>query len=453
MSGLSVAHRAALAAVLERCSETMLRAVTTTVAPLPGGRAAELRMLLADEARDRARRNRVMAPLAPMFRARPDGIEGMTFPAPVLARLWKAASAKEPALLPRLDRNDMEAVAVADRICQAAAAVTRDKPDLIWPRDGDDAARETGLEDLAACLDLAHLARRGLPSLEVWLKRPDGDQVAELRLLLKDCAGIHVDGARRVLEILFAHLDDAVLILRILTQASTVAERETFLCESELAGFINRLIDGVDIRAARIAAFRPGADPAEVQDVIADLGWCASVLGELDVTLTLNPQSVWGKSVRDGRVAIAGRLSGFLRQADKAVNKALPLTRVQLTGRMTRTAPMLTAPAQGEAVEAARSLLKLVGSVRGAASTFGCEADRKILVEALTERLIAYADEALHLVNDGEAADEDHALKLVETAARFLDLIDAREAARTVRRRAAVASGPAKGAGASSRAA
>lgn len=453
MSGLSVADRAALAAVLERCPETTLRAVIAATASLPGGRAAELRMLLADEARDRLRRDRVIAPLAPMFRPRPDGVEAMTFPAPVLARLWKAAAAREPALLPRLDRSDMDAVAVADRICQAAAAVARDRPDLIWPVGGDAAAREAGLEDLAACLDLAHLARRGLPSLEIWLKRPDGDQIAELRLLLKDCAGVHFDGARRVLEILFAHLDDAVLILRILTQASSVVERETFLCDSELAGFIDRLIDGVDVRAARIAAFRPGDGPVDVQAVIADLGWCAAVLGELDVTLTLNPQSVWGKSVRDGRLAIAGRLGGLLRQADKAVDRALPLTRVQLAGRMTRTAPLLTAPARGVAVEAAGGLLKLVGAVRGPASTFGCEADRRALVEALTARLIAYADEILHLVNEGEAGDEDHALTLVETAAGFLDLIDAREAGRTMRRRAAVAGGPAKGAGASSRAA
>lgn len=453
MSGLSAAHRAALAAVLERCPDTTLRAVTATVAALPGGRAAELGMLLADETRDRARRDRVLAPVAPMFRPRPDGIEAMTFPAPVLARLWKAAAGKEPALLPRLDRSDMDAVAVADRICQAAAAVARDQPERIWPRDGDAAAREAGLEDLAACLDLAPLARRGLPSLEIWLKRPDGDQIAELRLLLKDCAEVHFDGTRRVLEILFAHLDDAVLILRILTQASCSAERETFLCESELAGFIDRLIAGVDIRAARIAAFRPGGGPAEVQAVIADLGWCAGVLGELDVTLTLNPQSLWGKSVRDVRVAIAGWLGGLMRQADKAVDKALPLTRVQLTGRMTRTAPLLTARAQGEAIEAARSLLKLVGAVRGPASTFGCEADRRGLVDALTARLTAYADEILHLVNEGEVEEQDHALKLVETAARFLDLIHAREAARTVRRRVAVASGPETGVGASSRAA
>ncbi|MGZ9101291.1 MAG: hypothetical protein ACXW3O_16450, partial [Brevundimonas sp.] len=337
-----------------------------------------------------------------------------------------------------------------DRICLAAAAIVRDKPDLIWP-GGNEPARVAGLEDLAACLDLAHMARRGLPSLEVWLKRPDGDQIAELRLLLKDCAGIRLDGAQRVLEILFSHLEDAVLILRIVTQTSGAVDQEGFLSASELAGFVDRLIAGVDERAARIAAFKPAADIARVKDVILDLTWCANVLGELDVTLTLNPQSPWGKSVRDGRVAIAGRLSALLRAADKAVDQALPMERVQTAGRMTRKAPQLDAPIGGDAILAARSLLRLVGSVRGPASTFGCEADRKILVETLTARLSDYADQVLRMVNDGEAPDEAHAMKLIAFTAQCLDLIAATEAARTVRRRAAVAAGPLGDSGVSSR--
>ena len=453
MSGLSVAHRVALTALLARCPETALRAVSAAVAPMAGDRASELRMMIADETRDRARRSKVLAPLLPMFRVRRDGVAAMSFPAHVLPRLWRAAREREPELLPRLDDDEPTAMAVADRFCQTAARVVRDQPDLVWPPEDDEAARLNGLADLAACLDLAHLARRGLPSLEVWLKRPDEDQIAELRLLLKDCAEVHIDGAQRVLEILFAHLDDAVLILRIVIQTSLSAGREGFLSESELAGFVDRLIAGVDVRASRIEAFKPGAVPCLVEGVIADLDWCAGVLGELDVTLTLNPQSAWGKSVRDARVAIARRLSVLLRAADKAVDEALPLERVQITGRMTRKQPVMTAPVESPRVDAALSLLKLVGSARGPASTFGCESDRKTLVDDLTGRLADYADEILRTVNDGEAEDEDHALGLVELAARCLDQIDAGDPARTVRRRAAVAGGGQKPAGASSRAA
>ena len=453
MSGLSTAHRVALAALIEQSPDATLVKLSAAAVALPGERALELGAMLADEVQDRKRRRLVMAPLLPMFRRRADGIEAMTFPPAVLPRLWKAGSAREPALLPRLDEEGPDAVAVSDRICLAAAAAVRDRPETIWPADLEPERRERGLVDLAACLDLAHLARRGLPSIEVWLKRPDGDQVAELRLLIKDCAGIHLDGAQRVLEMLFSHLDDAVLILRIITQSSCSSGREGFLSASELSGFVERLIAGVDTRVARIGAFRPGSDLANVDRVIEDLTWCANVLSELDVTLTLNPLSVWGKSVRDARVSLSGQLSAFLRAADRAVDKALPLERVQIAGRMTRKSPQLTAPVQGETVQAVRHLLKLVGAVRGPASIFGAESDRKTLVESLTDRLTDYADQALLAVNDGEAEDEVNALRLVELAARCLDLIDARDAARTVRRRAAVAGTGKGGSKPSSRAA
>ncbi|MFC7377053.1 hypothetical protein [Brevundimonas sp. GCM10030266] len=454
MSGLTAAHRIALAALIGRCPENVLKSVSAAVAALPGGRAAELRLMLAEEMRDRARRTMVLAPITRMFQPRADGIAAISFPPAVLPRLWRAAIEREPDLLTRLDDPDNpDAVTVANRYCQSAAAAVRDRPALIWPEDLQPDRREQGLFDLAASLDLAHLARRGLPSIEVWLKRPDDDQLAELRLLVKDCSDIHQDGASRFLEMLFSQLDDAVLVLRIITRSSEVAGRKGFLSASELAGFVDRLLSGVDERAGRLASYRPEAGESGVDAVIADLDWCAGVLAELDVTLTLDPSSEWGRRVRDSRTKVSAWLAGLLRTADKAVDRALPLTRVQTSGRMSRMAPMLEAPARGEAADAALALLRLVGATRGAAAVFGSEAARRTLVEALTERLGGYADEVLTLVNDGEAPDEAHALRLVSIAARYLELIEAKEPARAVRRRAAVAGGRPATAGASSRAA
>lgn len=454
MPGLSVAHKMALGALIERCSDVTLKTLSKAVGLMGGDKADELKRMLAAETLDRVRRAYVLAPLAPMFRSRTDGVEALIFPSALLPRLWKAASAREPQMLVRLDKDGPEAVAVADRICAAAAALVRDRPDEIWPPEiAGVIPREDALPELAACLDLAHLVRRALPSLDVWLKRPDADQVAALRVLIKDCAQVSEDGAERLMEILFAHLDDAVLILRILTQTSGAAERESFLCESELAGFVERLIVGIDERAARVAAFKPGPDLARAKAVNADLGWCANVLAELDVTLSLQPDSDWGRSVRNARQTIARQMNALLRAADRAAAEALPTERVQLSGRMTRQAPRLDAPTTGEGVEAARILLRLVGAARGPAAVFGVEAARAQLVEMLTERLAAWADEALTAVNDGEAPDEDNALALVEIAARSLDLIESKDAARAVRRRAAVAGAPRRETKASSEAA
>ncbi|WP_339871733.1 hypothetical protein [uncultured Brevundimonas sp.] len=430
-----------MAPLLGRCADAMLQQLQKAVSGMPGERARQLEILLVEEVVDRQRRSVVLGPILPMFRPRSDGVEGVVFPAAVLPLLWKAASAREPALLPRLDKTGPHAIRVADRICLAAAAVVRDQPAAVWPENlSSPEDRTRGLTDLAASLDLIHLARKGLPSLDTWLKRPDGDQVAELRLMIRDSAEIVADGAQRVLEILFSHLDDSVLILRILTQASGSAGRESFLSASELAGFVDRLIAGVIQRVERVGAHKSGAGP--IEPVIDDVAWCSAVLAELEATLQLQPDSAWGRSARHARVAISKRLCTLLRTSEKLLDQALPLVRVRIAGGMSREIPDLEAPSRGENIDAARDLLRLVGAVRGPAGVFGCESERKQVVEILSQKLSCYAEEAIGTVNAGEIPDPRHALELVSVSADFLTLIDEEEAARTVRRRVAVATRP-----------
>jgi hypothetical protein len=436
-----------MAPLLERCADPMLSQLQKAVSGMPGERARQLEGLVVEELIDRKRRALVLGPILPMFQPRTDGVEGVVFPSGVLPRLWKLASAREPALLPRLDKVTPHALKVADRICLAAAAAVRDRPDDVWPVSFSTPAERTrGLTALAESLDLIHLARKGLSSLDTWLKRPDGDQVAELRLMIRDSAEIVTDGAQRVLEILFSHLDDAVLILRILTQTSGSAGRESFLSASELAGFVDRLIAGVIERVERVGAFKSGAGP--IAPVIEDIGWCSAVLAELEATLQLQPDSAWGRSARHARVEISKRLCALLRTSDKSLDAALPLVRVRIAGGMSREVPDLEAPSQGESIAAARDLLRLVGAVRGPAGVFGCESERKQVVEVLAQKLSRYAEEAFGTVNAGELADPRHALELVSIAADFLTLIDDEEAARTIRRRAAIAIRPRKRGGA-----
>lgn len=438
MAELSVAHRAVVAQLIEHCPDSLLAQLADMTASVPGDRAQAIAAMMRSAQLDRARRVVALGPILPLFAPRPDGVEAVHFPPQVLARLWPLAAGREPELLPLLDDEDGAAV-VADRIGLAAASAVRDQPDVIWPVTLSSATRAQGLEELASCLDLLHLARRGLPSLVHWIGRPDGDQQAELRLLVRDAAALQPDGAARIVEILLAHLADASLILRIVTQTSGAAGRQSFLSSSEMAGFVDRLIAGVNTRAERIAAFRPAAGLGGVDGLTADVMWCSGVVTELDVTLSLQPDSPWGRSVRDARVRVAGQLVNLLKISEKAVDTALPMARVQLAGRMTRMAPRLDAPVDGDAMTSADVLMRLVGALRGAASVFGCESDRKKLVERVIDRLSTYADEALEMVNGGEAPDENHALKLIEQAAEFLVHLDATDAARTVRRRAAVA--------------
>ena len=445
MAELSVAQRAVLAQMLERVPDRVLLTLSGAVAQMPGERAAALSIMLADETIDRRRRAIAFAPLLPMFQRRPDGVASLTFPSGVLPRLWKAASSKEPELLLVLDdyrpiEENPKMRAVADRICVAAAAAVRDKPDIVWPAGGDEAARQKGLDELALCFDLAAMARRGLLNLPDLILRPTGDQLAELRLLIRDCAEITADGGPRMLEIMFAHLGDASLILRLVVHSSKAAAKEGLLSESEMAGFVNRLIAEVEARVTRIASHQPGAKADPGPGVRADIAWCAETLGELDITLQLDPEGTWGKQAREARDRINATLSKTLRSLDKTLDKLMPSKSVKTTGRMTKQAPDLEADAAPlEAVQAAIVQLTLLGALRTAAQVFGCEGLRVQLVQSVTERITVWVDMVIEAINAGDAPDQRKSLAMVETLAKCLLLIEATDVARTIRRRAGAA--------------
>lgn len=444
MAGLSVAHRAALSQIVERCGDAALAQLETVARTLPGPRAADLLVMLRAEALDRRRRLAAFGPLEPMFRPRADGVAALTFPIQTLSRVWRAVSGREPDLMACLDQAGAEALIVADRLCLSAAGVVRDRGEEIWP--GADPA---ALAELAGCFDLAHLVRRAIERLPAWIDRPDGEQIAELRLLMRDAGSVAEDGSRRAIDILFAHLAEAHRILRVVVHTSSASGREGFLSESEMAVFVDRLLAAVNDRVARVAAFRPQAGLQGLETVKTDMTWCAAVLNELEMTIQVRPNTVWGKQARDARVKVAGQLQTLLKGVEPAIDKVLPTVRAQTAGRMTRQVPRLDTPVDGDLVEQARILLSLVAAVRSPAGVFGCEAQRAKLVTALEERLSKHADEALELINAGEAGDEAHAIALVELVAEFLDRVELTEPARTVRRRVAVAGGPANALGAS----
>ena len=438
MSELTLDKRLALSAIVAACPDRMLAPLGAAATTMTGAGANEFARLVAEEAQDRGRRAFAFAPLMPLFHPRPDGLSSLVFPRAVMPRLWKLASLREPALLPQLDNEDVRVV-VADRICAAAAAAVRDQADEVWPPVLNEAGRDAALGELAGCCDLAPLARRDMPLLRAWAGRPSEDEIADLRLLMRDAGAVAPDGVRRLLEMLFAHLDDASGMLRIITRTSPSAARGDFLSGSELAVFVDRMLAGLDQRVARITAFRPDAGVEAARTMRDDITWSAAFLSELDMTVRPGSSTAWGQQMRDARIKVAGQIGLLLKSARKAVDKALPMGRMALTGRMTRPAPQLDAPLDGPEMATARSLVTLVGGLRGATMMFGCEADRTRVVETLTDYIFGHADEALDLVNAGAATDPQMALKLVEIDAEFLALLNAEDAARTVRRRASVA--------------
>lgn len=422
MADLSVAQRAALAQLIERCPDRVLSQLSGQAGTMAGERSAVLRDMIEAEATDRRRRNIAFGPLLPLFQARADGLPGPEFPKEVLTRLWRSATRSEPELLSQLDRDDDLSRMIADRLCLGAASALRDRPGEIWPQ-----APQGRTQALATCLDLAAAARRALPLLSEWIGRPGSEAVAELKLALRQAAGVAPDGAVWLLEIIFAHLVDARLMLRVAALASP----------GEAGGaevFVDRILLALARRAADVAAFNPSQAAGGAAAFKADLDWCAATLAEIDVALPLKADSAWGRAVRQARLKTALSLSERFSAAERAVDAVLPVERAALVGRMTRPRPRLDGPVDAAAADRARALAAVVGLVRGPAAVFGCEAERRQMAEGLTGRLATWADEAMERLNDG-LADEATARRHIALTAELLGLVGAQEASRTVRRR------------------
>jgi hypothetical protein len=440
MAALSTGHRAALAALIDRCPERALATLARVVPQMGGDKAEELSAMLQAETAERRRRRLTFAPLLPLFQPRADGVEHLCFPAGVLPRLWVEAIGGDRSLLVILDDEEgTDAEKVADRLCRTAAGVVRDRPDVVWPPELAPEARQTGLVELAGCLDLAHLARGGVRQLPGWLNGQGEDQIAGLRLLLKDAAAVAPDGAARMIEILFAHLADAPAILRIVTQTSRVAAREDFLGGSELADFVARIIRAVRRRVDRVSGFSPSGDGPAVEAVVEDVRWCADALTQLDITLERDPQGDWSRDIRAARLAMAERIGVWIKAGERALAEAAPRTRSRTGGRSSRQEAEVDRAVESGVVASATGWARLLAALRGPAAVFGAEADRRTRVEALVTELSDWADQAILAINGGEVANEAQALDRVTDVAGLLEALDAAEPARTVRRRVAVA--------------
>src|SRR5690606_213474 len=172
--------------------------------------------------------------------------------------------------------------AVLDRLCVHAAGLLRDKAETVWP------ANPATARQAAPYFDLSSLARRARPRLRNWTGRVTPAEAAELRLLLRDAAGAAPDGAPRMVEILFANLADAALILRLISHASGAAGDDQFLATSELSDFGDRLFRAAEARADRVCAFDPaGGDAAQAAVVGQDIAFVAEFLEELTLSLEL----------------------------------------------------------------------------------------------------------------------------------------------------------------------
>ncbi|MFN4288977.1 MAG: hypothetical protein ACK4E3_10835 [Brevundimonas sp.] len=435
MAGLKAAKRAALAQLFTTLPERLLRDLVRALSN-PQPPMDEVRALMSEEILEREARAAVLSPVLPMFAPRADGVGSVHFPPSVLRRLWAGLKSRQPEAVRAVvsacnDPIEPVSVDMLDRLAQSAAALARDAGTEIWP-----GVSVEDQKNLCAYLDMVPLARGAMSHVSNWVSGRGDGSGAELMLCLKDAAGIHEDGAPRLLDIMMAHMSDAADILKLVARIRG-GNNEQFLAASEFAGFGERLIEAVEARVARLSERRVGTapEPARVAGELADYQWCERVIGAFDIMLPLAPEGAWGKRISDARRQMVERVEALMKAASRASERALPLERVTIAGNMKRMQPKLDAPLGGDVMDEARALMQMFAGLRSVAAGLGCESMRAALSAEMTKRLSAYCSEAFEALQGGELSDPAHGRGLIEAGASFLALAGDEETARAVQRR------------------
>jgi hypothetical protein len=295
-----------------------------------------------------------------------------------------------------------------------------------------------GRESLAACLDLAPIARRALDQMPEWLGRMNNEKAAKLRLAYRDVVSLSADAGPRFFEMLAAHLSEPWLIMRVI---SGVMDRpnETYVSGSELASFGERVLADIDRCLAELAAFKSTSGRQAARAAARSAHMASVEITELEQSIALTPEGLWGRRIARQKKTMASTVEALLKATDDAVAHALPLQTIRMGPRAARGIPRLNQDPDQVLVEKAATLLTFMSEDRSSAAAGGFASARAKALEVLGARLDAYVEDILEEIRAEHDEHRARARVFLEIAAEFCGLARDEKSAQIVRRRAAAA--------------
>jgi len=448
MGQLSESQLATVRALLNSAPDPAVRDLEATLAE--GSERHDvmraIHAMVAAEATDRRARNAVLRPIAPLCSRSPARLGGVSFPPAALAGVWRGL---------KLDRGRNVELALAgadprsfepptdevyDELCAEAAAGLRARANegyaaaaAALERAGD------SVETFATYLDVAPVARSALNRMHDWLGRLTDDRIASARLTFRDATAIAEDAGPKLLEILYAHLEEPWAILRLV---SAVMQRpdDRFVASSELAVFGTRVLDDIDVQLKLMAAFDGDRGVASGVSAGAAVRTAALEIQEFDESMDLSPDGPWGSRLNRQRKALVLAIEGRLKAVEAEVAAALPVTNSGAFHRKgLRGQPRLTTDPDPRQVQRGLAFLSLLREVRIAGERIGFGALWAKTTEQVQARLDTYVEDLLDKLRTGEGDNLDRVRTFLDVAAEFTGLLTDDRAAQIVRRRVAAA--------------
>jgi len=438
--------------LVESAPDTIVGGLQRALSETGGESAlAPVRQLVEAEAADRMLRNAIFMPIAPLCVGDGAAADRLTFPAKALALLWrglKTAAPEEVAAAARAAQALASAMAaqqrlpdptkIFDGVVAAAAEALRDGEvrDFRSAAELCERARPGGAKAFLSCLDISPVVRRAVPRLTEWVEKPASETSAGARLSFKDAVEIDEEAGPRFFEMVAAHVAPWWMVLRVI---SAVMDKPTerYLHDSELGGFAERVLDGIDEALKAIAKLDLDAGPKVGRAVAQRVGLITEQTYELEVCMELYRDHGWGKRIFEQKKTLANLAERILKDAEKLVGLALPIGASGF-GKTRKSTPRFDQPPEGKAVTRAVTTLAFVQEVRPFAGPGGFSAAHSKTVEKLGDSLDHYVEESVDIARTGHG-DPVLVQSYLLAAAELARFIRDEQAAELIRRRAATA--------------
>lgn len=414
MAGLSRAQQTAIDRLIAASPDTVLTRLGAVLSRTDGDRVRAVASQIAEEMAERRVRAAVFGPALHLVSPR-GPTSGPRFPPALAIAAWRAAAEREPELARQAAEYDPP-VALLNRLTLTVAGVLRDQGATLAP------GLEPGqAEAFAHYVDLIPLVRPVARLMTAWTHGLTEDEAARLRLILGDAAAVASEGDLRVLEMLAASLEEPTAILRIIARAVHSGASERMLARSELSAFGDRAVAAIgraveQVEAVNVKAIMP-MDSVEIGDALDLAG---RLIIEMTTSVEMCDGEPWSAQILKFTRRLNAAAEGLLSHCEKGIDRAVPLERTTIAGRMTRRAPALDWPESTTEVERAQAFASLLGRTRASAPLFGFASRRTKVLDAVIDRLTSYVEEALDALGGDEATDTRNALRLIALAIDLL---------------------------------
>jgi hypothetical protein len=423
--------------------QAALRSLEMALGLTNDAKMVEVRDLITVEMEFRQVREAVFAPYMPLFRSRDDGLAGVTFAPWIVNALWSALEKNESDLHAQAQfafrslRPEDPTPVVFFRLVTAAAHICHAAPETILPPDAD-AEACAAVAEFGHYLDLHRLARQVLARLDDFMGRIDADKAAALRVLFSDASDLDIQGGTRLLEIIFANLDDGSQIIKFVAIVSD-RPNDRFLAMSELADFGTRILDRIETDLTGLKAFMSGRgqgcdDPGAAGDRVAQ---CLGQLQAFGHYVELTRGGPWGNRVSEAQKTIAGLVEHQFKSAEKALEGVMPMRVERVYGRVKKEVPDYARAPSEEILTRAHGVLVFIRKVRPIAMSGGFASLHARTAEACELTLDAYFTELLALANGEEPFDAEQLLGGFERITDLMEALCGEEKGQLARRRVA----------------